>query len=533
MRRQDIGVAVSALALVVYASGCHGHEHGGDDERGHAGETTHDDEAGHEGGHGHAPGALAITHWTDLTELFVEFPPLVVREESPFAAHMTRLSDFASLSRGTVIVTLSGGAAPDEKFEAEDAKSPGIFRPVAVPKHAGPRSMTLAYRGEGIDVIHDLGQVEVFADRKAVPHEDEAEENGSISFLKEQQWKIPFGTTPVIESEMRASVQGYGTLRPRGDGVIEISATVSGRLATSNGGFPVVGKRVDANDVLAWLAPRSSASADPASLDLAVTRARLGLETAKRDRIRLEQLLEKGAVSEKRVQDARQAESSATAEMKAAEQRMGQHRGQQSSRVAGSIAVRAGLSGTVLAVHAAPGSFIEEGAPLFEVADLERLWLVVAVPAVHAAQVTSPKGVWFEVEGVEEPMSLGSESLVAVAGALDPKTRTLSVTYVVPNSERKLRPGMYARAHVVIADSRQAPAIPISAVVDDGGTDVVYVQADGETFERRVLRVGVRDRELVEIKGGLALGERVVSRGALTVKLASMSTALPAHGHAH
>ena len=195
--------------------------------------------------------------------------------------------------------------------------------------------------------------------------------------------------------------------------------------------------------------------------------------------------------------------------------------------------MRAGLAGTVIGVHAAPGSFIEEGAPLFEIADLDRLWLVVAVPAVHAAEVTAPKGVWFEVEGIEEPMSLGAEALVATAGALDERTRTLRVTYVIPNPDGTLRPGMYARAHVVTGESAAVPAIPVSAIVDDGGTDVVYVQPSGESFERRVVRLGVKDRGLVEVVSGVTPGEWVVSRGALAVKLASMSTELPAHGHAH
>jgi multidrug efflux pump subunit AcrA (membrane-fusion protein) len=61
----------------------------------------------------------------------------------------------------------------------------------------------------------------------------------------------------------------------------------------------------------------------------------------------------------------------------------------------------------------------------------------------------------------------------------------------------------------------------------------VFVQVEGEAFERRVVRIGARDRGFVEVSTGVSPGEHVVSRGAWSVKLAASSGAIPAHGHSH
>ena len=82
-------------------------------------------------------------------------------------------------------------------------------------------------------------------------------------------------------------------------------------------------------------------------------------------------------------------------------------------------------------------------------------------------------------------------------------------------------------------DPVHALAIPESAVVEDAGKSVAFVQIEGEAFERRPLTLGVRANGWVEVMGGLAAGERVVTKGAYEIKLASAAGSIPAHGHAH
>lgn len=76
--------------------------------------------------------------------------------------------------------------------------------------------------------------------------------------------------------------------------------------------------------------------------------------------------------------------------------------------------------------------------------------------------------------------------------------------------------------------------MPETALIDDNGQNEVFVQSGGESFQRRVLKLGMRDRGYVQVISGLNEGERVVTKGAYLVFLASSSPAqLGAHGHAH
>jgi multidrug efflux pump subunit AcrA (membrane-fusion protein) len=79
----------------------------------------------------------------------------------------------------------------------------------------------------------------------------------------------------------------------------------------------------------------------------------------------------------------------------------------------------------------------------------------------------------------------------------------------------------------------RATAVPGSAVIDDGGRPVVFVQVAGESFQRRPVRVGNQDASYVQVGDGIKPGERVVTRGAYLIRLAALSTQIPAHGHVH
>src|SRR5215203_2987229 len=103
----------------------------------HAAHTERDPD---KGAHAHG-GDVSITHFSDMTELFVEFPKLVVGTEASFAAHVTRLSDFSALSEGEVSVHLSGGGHPEEFARVGVSANPGIFRPTLKPGYSGKRRL--------------------------------------------------------------------------------------------------------------------------------------------------------------------------------------------------------------------------------------------------------------------------------------------------------------------------------------------------------------------------------------------------------
>jgi multidrug efflux pump subunit AcrA (membrane-fusion protein) len=77
------------------------------------------------------------------------------------------------------------------------------------------------------------------------------------------------------------------------------------------------------------------------------------------------------------------------------------------------------------------------------------------------------------------------------------------------------------------------PVVPRDAVLMEAGRPYVFVQIGGEAFSRRYVEVASRDGDLIGIRSGVMPGDRVVTRGAYEVQLASAAKGLPAEGHVH
>jgi len=517
---------IASLCAALFLIGCSeaDHEHAADGSHPPAAAAEAED------AHGHGAGGEKITHFTDRTELFVEFPRLVVGETSAFAAHLTTLADFRALTAGKVSVRLTGGDQPDEVFSVDKASQPGIFRPEVAPKHAGDRELSIEVVTPEFSVTHALGPFTVHADRKAADTEPAPHDDEGIVFTKEQQWKVDFATSEVVTRPIRTAIAATGVLRARPDGEAQITAAAAGQIQSA-GSFPRLGQSVKKGQLLAYLVPRMGGETDLATLRAAANKAKVERDLAQQELTRMETLYREEAVPEKRVLAARAAAALARAELSAAQQRLGQYGG-----AGGGIPVRAPVSGTLADVRVSPGAFAQEGALLFHIADRSRLWLELRVPESDAARLASPSGAAFKVAGKEASVEIiagKNGKLVAVGGVVDATTRTVPVVFEFTPGELALPIGMAVQAQVFAGGAREAVAIPASSVLDEGGMSVVFVMTGGESFERRQVRLGAREGDWVEVLEGLTPGSRVVSRGAYLVKLASTGTAQIGHGHAH
>ena len=109
----------------------------------------------------------------------------------------------------------------------------------------------------------------------------------------------------------------------------------------------------------------------------------------------------------------------------------------------------------------------------------------------------------------------------------------MPIIYELRDPDPRLAIGQAVSLRIFAAAAADAVTVPDSAVVDDAGQPVIFVQVAGESFERRPVRLGNREAGLVQIGGDVAAGERVVVRGAPLIRLASLSPRVPAHGHTH
>jgi membrane fusion protein, heavy metal efflux system len=475
---------------------------------------------------------ISLTDFTEATELFVEFEPLRVGEESTFAAHFTRLADFKPVTEGRVSVILRGGGQPEERFEASAPAAPGIFKPLAKPKAPGKRTLEIALESGKLRASHDLGEVIVFQSTQAAlaAQPKSGNEPAAIRFLKEQQWQVDFATAPAGRASLRATVPATATIRGSAAGSAQVTAPVAGQVQAGPAGFPHIGQRIEQGAVLLRIAPKLAADVDVSTLRLAVEKARLRLEHEQRERARLEQLLKEEAIAERRVIAARTEEQLAKAELDAAQRRLAPYAG---GDRAGGVLVRAPVSATIVELALAPGTFVNEGQVLAQLADPARLWLDARVAEADAARLGDVQGAWVRAPGLEQPLALEvgkNARLVARGQALDPATRTIPIIF---EFQSRLPIGSAVRVEIWTGKRGDALAVPASALVEEGGQTVLFVQRDGESFERRVVATGIRDGNAVEIRSGLKPGERVVTRGAYLVRLAGASPKAAGEGHAH
>lgn len=476
---------------------------------------------------------LVVTHFSERTELFVEFAPLVAGERSAFAAHFTRLADFKPVTEGTVDIVLSGGGAPTERFRVEAPRRPGLFAPVAVPRVTGERRLAVHLEAPGLRATHDLGPIRVYASRAEAAQAKPAQApEGEIGFLKEQQWQSDFATEAVKRGPLRASVTAPAVLRAAGDREFIVSAPVAGRVVGAASGLPVLGSKVEAGQVLALLTPRLEGSTDIATLEAELTTARQAAALATEERARVERLYAQEAVSERRVHDARAAEQVALAQLRAAQRRHAPYSGGER----GGLALRAPLTGTLARVEVGNGAAVAAGDTLFHIVDRTRLWLEVKVPEPEAGKLRTPLGAAFELPGAPHPIEIVAGEngrLVGVGGVIDPVSRTVPVIFALDDPGPGIALNQSVHARVYTGEIREALSVPASAVIDDGGQRVVYVQRGGESFSRVPVNAGLRDGDRLEIRSGLSGSERVVSRGALLVRLAAATPEAMGHGHAH
>ena len=194
------------------------------------------------------------------------------------------------------------------------------------------------------------------------------------------------------------------------------------------------------------------------------------------------------------------------------------------------FAIRAPFDGVVAEVRFASGASVEEGDFLLRLVDTDRVHVVGAVPESRVRTLRTVGNAELLRDG-QPPVSLGRA--VAIGGVVEPTARTVEVRYALDNRGLRLPVGHGIRVRLFVGEAEARPAVPESAIVDDGGRPVVFVQTGGESFERRPVRLGSREGGYVHALEGVEPGERVVSRGAYLIRLAAMSTQIPAHGHVH
>ncbi len=463
------------------------------------------------------PAATAVTVWSDAVELFFEYLPLVAGAPGePWAVHVTDLSTFKPVTEGILTLHLTGPDGNAQRFAAEVPVRPGIFAPAPSLATAGRFDLVVEIESPTVRDRVPAGVVTVHASIDDVPQGGDEDDTGAITFLKEQQWPIPFATQPAVIREVLRAIRVPGEIVPAGDRLAGLDAPADGLVSPElNRSDPIVGDRVRRGQRLAVLAPVDNEG----SFAALVAR----VERLERELARVERLLELEAVPARRVEETRHDLDLAQSALAAMGGRAAEGYG---------LVIRAPFDGIIAERRLVLGQRVAAGDRLFTLVDPDSVWLRVQVPAREAVELHVAVGATFTVEGGDRLYR--AERAVAVGHLIDPERRTVPVVFDVANRDRSLRIGALAQVRVLSREAVSGVALPASAVRDEDGIPVTYVHTAGESFERRILALGPSDGEWVIVRSGVAGGERAVTIGAYQVRLASLNTGVIAdHGHPH
>jgi len=189
--------------------------------------------------------------------------------------------------------------------------------------------------------------------------------------------------------------------------------------------------------------------------------------------------------------------------------------------MSGYLTVRTPRGGVILERHASKGERVEPGKDLILVSDLGEVWVWADlrehdVPSVFGkvnggvkidAEVGSPAG-GKQYRGTMDVLS----------GTMNEQSRTVKARIVVPNPDGRLRPGMFVNIRVFLPGGGSVIAVPKAAVLSDEGRTFVFVHKEGDYWIRRPVTLGKRIGDMVEVRSGLAAGQRIVTDGSFLLK---------------
>jgi RND family efflux transporter MFP subunit len=301
---------------------------------------------------------------------------------------------------------------------------------------------------------------------------------------------VPVETQPLKRAEMIAVYSGTAPIEAQEEA--EVVAKVGGEVRQI---FVEEGDTVTAGQVLARL--------DGDRLRLTLAQIDANLRKLERDYKRQLDLSEKGLVAKGTAENAkfdldalRASYDSARLELSYTE-------------------IRAPIAGVVSARHIKLGNTIKPNDPTFRVTDLDPLIAYVHIPEKEFRKLASGQNADVAVDALGGVHYVGTIS--RISPTVDPQTGTFRARVEVPDSTRRLKPGMFARVNIVYDRRPNTLQLPRTALIDADGEKSVYIVANGKAEQRKV-RTGLENGGYVEVLEGLQGNENIVVVGQAGLK---------------
>lgn len=462
-----------------------------------------------------------FVNYTDSLEIYIVGSPMVSGKDVDLAVHLTSLTSFKPLEADSLRfdVDLNGKAY---SFQTRSTGAKGIFLiPVKFDTY-GRADAKLIFSWNGQYHSVNLGNFNVYHCENDWAESHVHESNGNtIRFSKEQAWAVDFATELVALRPLGQVIRTAGRVIPAQQDEQVLVAGISGVV-----GFPekqlLPGMGVKKSEQLLRISSQGG-SDDNFSIRFAEAKSRFELARSAYERLKV--LAGENVVSTAELERARTEYEVA----QAAYQAIVKHNSSEGQTVASPI------NGEVTSVMVRNGEFVSVGQPLIKLAGAKSQQVQCYVQPRYSQLLDYIIDANIKVGATGTVINLGANTgRIAAAGkSITADNHLLPVTLEIPYTD-KLTNGDFVEVFLLCKPDQSAVAVPQTSILEEQGTHFVIVQHQPESFEKREVKLGGTDGLRVQVVSGLKVGERIVTRGAIYVKMAQSSGKLDAHsGHVH
>lgn len=180
------------------------------------------------------------------------------------------------------------------------------------------------------------------------------------------------------------------------------------------------------------------------------------------------------------------------------------------------VPLRAPFDGRVIMRNITRGEVVETNQKFFTVADLSDVWVVGNVPEKDVQFIRKEQKV--DVVVPAYPHAIFPGTITYISDVLDPATRTMRLRVTVANSDRFLKPEMFATVRVYAAPTPDALTVPLAAVQNGPAGKILFVRRSAHEFDVRTVTLGSEQGEVVTVLEGVREGEEVVTKGSFVLR---------------
>lgn len=344
----------------------------------------------------------------------------------------------------------------------------------------------------GMDLVKKIEAAPATGTTQSTGQKQQADMPGNVALSPTQRVMANVTTVAAVKAAMNKEINAVGIVQYDQSRQYKVTAWIAGRIET-----------LHVNSVGAFVT-REKPVADVYSPDLVATQQEYLLAVKSREQLKNSPIQSVAQSGEGLVASAKQrlmlfgVKESQIAEM------------EKSGKPNIRLPIYTPQSGVVIEKMVQQGQYLNTGDTLFNIADLSTVWVEIEVYENEFSNIHIGQQVTITSQSF--PGRTFSGRIAFIYPFLDPKTRTVKARVEMPNPGMKLKPDMFVNA-IIKVQLGSVIVLPVTAVMDSGKRQVVWVESSPGTFEPRDVQVGEQSGDKVQILSGVKAGDKVAVSG--------------------